>query len=219
MSKTFLIIDGYNVLHTCGLLPRNTGGGVLEKARTRFLALLNKHLAQDQRLRTTIVFDSQFSGMTAQSTEFDMLIEFAVDHPSADERIIQLIRQHSAPKQLVVVSSDHEIQRAAKVRRSITIDSDAWLDGLLTESERASHSETTSDRSGRGDPSLRAKKIEYWLEAMELSDLDMNDLSKPANPGRHEPVAKTTLPDKDEFFPPDIMDELDELLGNDQDAP
>ena len=219
MSKTFLIVDGYNVLHTCGLLPRNIGGGVLEKARARFLALLNRHLTQEQRLRTTIVFDSQFSSLSAQSTEFDMLIEFAVDHPSADERIIQLIRQHSAPKQLVVVSSDHEIQRAAKVRRSTTIDSDVWLDGLMTESDQANHPETKSDRTDRGDPSLRAKKVGYWLEAMELSDLDMNELSKPANSGRHEPVAKKTSPDKDELFPPEVMDELNKLLENDQEAP
>ncbi len=219
MSKSFLIIDGYNVLHTCGLLPRNVGGGVLEKARTRLLVLLNRHLSQEQRLRTTIVFDSQLSGLPVQSTEFDILIEFAVDHPSADERIIQLLHQHSAPKQLVIVSSDHEIQRAANARRSTAIDSDVWLDNLLTASDRKNRPEMKADESDKVDKSLLAKKVEYWLTAMGLTGLNMDEVSKPADTGRHPPAKKTMTPESNDLFPPEFMDELDELMENDQDAP
>jgi hypothetical protein len=51
---------------------------------------------------------------------------YATKADSADECIQELIKSSSAPKNLTVVSSDHEIQRAARRRKAKSITSDAF---------------------------------------------------------------------------------------------
>jgi len=59
-----------------------------------------------------------------------MTIIYAVEHEDADSMIEEIIRKHSNPKQLLVVSSDHRLHKAALRRKSNPIDSDVWYDNL-----------------------------------------------------------------------------------------
>ena len=58
-------------------------------------------------------------------------VRFAAQYEEADELIEELIRADSAPRRLVVVSSDHRIQRAARRRRAKAVDSDVWYAELV----------------------------------------------------------------------------------------
>ncbi len=55
-----------------------------------------------------------------------LTVRFAAKSGSADELIEELIRADSAPRRLMVVSSDHRLQRAARRRKATAIDSDVW---------------------------------------------------------------------------------------------
>ena len=127
-----IVIDGYNLIFQCGLQGKRRDSIALEKARQRAIQTISKWLG-DERQRAAIVFDasrlpikedhnvSQIDGLT---------IIYAVDYDDADSMIEEIIRTHSSPKQLLVVSSDHRLHKAAMRRSAKPIDSDIWYDGL-----------------------------------------------------------------------------------------
>jgi len=165
------LIDGYNLLHAMGLLGRDYGPGGLEKARRAMLGLLAASLAEDEARRTTVVFDAAAApaGAPREFSYKNVAVRFAANHEEADTLIEELILADSAPRQLVVVSSDHRLQRAARRRRATALDSEVFLDNLLR--SRRPHPAPAPD------PDLTAKQhgrsseadTEFWLR--EFQDL------------------------------------------------
>ncbi len=162
MPKQYFLIDGYNLLHGSGMLPRNIDGAVLERARFRMLRYLEARLNPAERSRTAIIFDvgtgptklsdhGQFAGMT---------VRFSVGYPDADTLIEELIRNHSAPRQLTVVSSDHRLHKAARTRRAKPVDSDVFFDRLSRRSVRP-----RSRPSPESDGKAIEQEISEWYAA------------------------------------------------------
>ncbi len=126
------VIDGYNLIFQCGLEGKRRDSLALEKARQRAVQTISKWLGQ-QRLHTAIVFDASRLPIKEDhkvSEQDGLTIIYAVDFEDADSMIEEIIRTHSNPKQLVVVSSDHRLHKAALRRKSTPIDSDVWYDQL-----------------------------------------------------------------------------------------
>ena len=115
-----LLIDGYNLLHASGILPRGIGPGTLERARGALLNFLVESLQPDELARTVVVFDARAApvGRPRTVTHRGLKVHFAPNPGDADALIEQLILQDSSPRRLTVVSSDHRLQRAAKRRRA-----------------------------------------------------------------------------------------------------
>ncbi len=132
MAQQFFIIDGYNFLHAAGMIPRSVGSETLRRARRHLLRFLENRLTLQERFNTTIVFDVHRSKDLVPPRESfaEMSIINAVYYPDADTCIEELIDTHSAAKQLVVVSSDHRLQRAARKRKATEIDSSDFFDYL-----------------------------------------------------------------------------------------
>jgi predicted RNA-binding protein with PIN domain len=65
-------------------------------------------LSDDQRQRTTIVFDARIAppGLPRFTHKHGLRIRFAPRGCEADDLLEELIRDHSAPRSLVVVSSE-----------------------------------------------------------------------------------------------------------------
>lgn len=127
-----VVIDGYNLIFQCGLEGRRGDSLALEKARQRAIQTISKWLG-DQRQQAAIVFDAARLPIKEDhnvSQRDGMTIIYAVEHEDADSMIEEIIRKHSSPKQLLVVSSDHRLHKAALRRKSKPIDSDAWYDNL-----------------------------------------------------------------------------------------
>lgn len=128
-----VLVDGYNLIFECGLEgPRRTARS-LQHARQRLVRELRQRLTPEQRQELTLVFDAERlpQGETQlRSRCQEMEIWFAVGYPDADSLIEELIGEHSFPKQLTVVSSDHRVQRAATRRRARAVDSSVWYDSL-----------------------------------------------------------------------------------------
>src|SRR5690606_3322167 len=93
MGVSFLIIDGYNLLHAVGLGRARYGPGQLEKQRQRLLAFLAEHVSAIQRLRTTVVFDARDAppGLARHAVHAEMEIVFARPGEEADPLIEELI--------------------------------------------------------------------------------------------------------------------------------
>ena len=125
-------------------------------------------------------------------------MRFASGYENADELIEELIRAESAPRRLIVVSSDHRLHRAAKRRKAQAIDSDQWFQQTLD--ARRERSRATRGQAAKPAAPLAASEVEYWLA--KFSD---------ASPGeRDSKPAAEPLPASDEIFPPEYLDSIRE---------
>jgi len=158
-----LLIDGYNLLHEAGILGGGSGPGSLERSRLALLNFLAESLPPQEISQTTVVFDSHDApwGLPSKVDHRGLSVEFAARYPDADCLIEELIRLHSAPRRLTVVSSDHRIQRAARRRKAKAMDSDVWYKDLVQ--MRLARRQSASTLPERPPAPLLAEDVEYWV--------------------------------------------------------
>lgn len=128
-----LLIDGYNVLAPVAAPGRDPDGKWLQRERMQLIRRLVDNLTDLQRENTCVVFDA---AKPPEGRPDSFLVEgvsvcFAVEHAEADDLLEEMIASHTAPRNLMVVSSDHRVQAAAKRRGCGYCDSQIWLDDLL----------------------------------------------------------------------------------------
>jgi predicted RNA-binding protein with PIN domain len=125
-----LIVDTFNVLHQTGVLPPDLAGvdvaGLIDLiSRSRF-----------RRSRVRLVCDS-VSRLPDEVSEVGIIaIEFSGRGRTADDVIADRINRSTAPKRLTIVSSDREVQKAARRRRCIVLSSPEFLRQLAADVER-----------------------------------------------------------------------------------
>lgn len=186
MARPFYLIDGYNLMHAAGMARNKYGPGDLERCRTRFLNYLAVQLNSTERERTTVVFDAIDAPRdVARHFELDAIqIVFADPEGDADTLIEEFIASHSAPRQLVVVSSDHRLQRAAKRRRASSVDSERFFDRLERRTEQsearpAASPEAIAKRTGQISEAEAREWYEIFRDAVdELSPGEDENRSK-----------------------------------------
>jgi predicted RNA-binding protein with PIN domain len=127
-----LLIDGYNLLHAAGIFPAS-GPPTLERARIALLDFLVERLPAKELARATIVFDAVQAppGLPRELTHRGLAVRFSRRGRSADELLEELIAAEPDPRNLLVVSSDHRVQRAARQRGAQYSDSEVWKAELL----------------------------------------------------------------------------------------
>jgi uncharacterized protein len=127
-----LLIDGYNLLHAAGIFPAS-GPPTLERARVALLDFLIERLPAKDVSRTTIVFDAAQAppGLPHEVDHCGLAVRFARRGGSADDLLEELIAAEPDARNLLVVSSDHRVQRAARQRGAQFTDSEAWKAELL----------------------------------------------------------------------------------------
>lgn len=116
-------------MHAAGLARANYGPGDLARKRTELLYEVTRRLSIEERKRCTVVFDA-IDAPRHRTNRFrreEMLVLFAEPGHEADELIELLIAQHSSPRQLKIISSDHRLQTAVRRRRGAAIDSEQFL--------------------------------------------------------------------------------------------
>ncbi|MBL8856353.1 MAG: NYN domain-containing protein [Planctomycetaceae bacterium] len=150
------IIDGYNLLRTCGFVGARVGPGTLERARGMLLGFLAQVFAPEERGEVTVVFDSavRLPDLPDYTMQNGIHVHFATAHRDADELIVDMLQRHSAPKSLMIVSSDHQIQKAAARRRARFCDSDRWYEDTI--------------ETNRSNPRVVATAAEIALEIQLL---------------------------------------------------
>jgi predicted RNA-binding protein with PIN domain len=167
MSVPFLIIDGYNVMHAAGLARATYGPGDLARKRFELLVKLARRLTIEERKRCTVVFDAIDAPkyLSGRFRHEEMLVLFAEPGHEADELIEILICEHSAPRRLTVVSSDHRLQNAIRKRRGTAVDSDVFL--IKVESPHRQIGSSQPLGTTTTDPN---KDLDFWLREFEGID-------------------------------------------------
>ena len=182
------IIDGYNLIFSCGLEGKTHTPQSLEEARARLVATVATKLYKQERSGTTIVFDAKRLPIKETSADFrahDIRVLYAVDHEDADTLIEELIAKHSTPKKLTVVSSDHRLQTAATRRKATAIDSDVWWEALsrksaapVVETDALDHSQL--DSGSVEQEAIEALKSVDWLN--EFGEFETGQFENPELP-------------------------------------
>ena len=161
-APKWILIDGYNLLNASGVF--GSGGRTsLESSREALLDWLGKVLSDAERRRTTIVFDARHAppGLPRTGVKHDLQIRFAPRGCEADDVIEELIAEHCAPRDLLVVSSDHRIHRAARRRRATPIDSEPWVAKV----RRRARSEAGQSHPAADDArELSGDELQDWLD-------------------------------------------------------
>ena len=136
MARLFLIIDGYNLMHAAGLGRRSYGPGDLERCRNRLLKQLENSLDESAAADSIVVFDGMSISATgaADNTSSMIKVRFSSIDSDADTEIETLLRTHSSPRQILVVSSDHRLHKAARSRRTQCMDSEEFWQLLQSDS-------------------------------------------------------------------------------------
>ena len=163
----FYLIDGYNLLHAMGGMPRRAGPDGLERARHRLLGFL-KGSHKDEAGRVTVVFDARRAprGATSEADYQGVRVLFAVRHAEADDLIELLIGEAPAPRNLTVVSDDHRIRQAARRRRCVVSGCGDYLTGLARRRRRKGN----GPGEGASKPAgVSGEEARHWLE--EFADL------------------------------------------------
>jgi predicted RNA-binding protein with PIN domain len=173
-----LLIDGYNLLHVTAIV----GHGGLRGSRERLLRFLASAIDPRERPQTTIVFDAAEAPANLPRTIVveEMTIHFSSEYDNADELIEELIEAHSVPKSLLVVSSDHRIQRAARRRKAPFVDSDVWFAEAL---RRRAAMKAPAPIVAKPAGPLNGDEIAFWLAEFG----DMGEIETPPMPRRPPP--------------------------------
>jgi hypothetical protein len=155
-----LIIDTCNVLHRTGILPPelagiDEGGLINLFSRSRY-ANRGAILACDGKPRDRAI-SRDTPGITMQ---------FPGPGATADDLIIALIERSSAPKRLLVVTSDREVASAARKRRCRILDSDSFLAHLAHDAGKSGRGRTVQTGSAED----KALGVEDWIDQFELDE-------------------------------------------------
>jgi predicted RNA-binding protein with PIN domain len=156
------VIDGYNLMFAIGILAGKVKPLGLERARLQLQEFLVSAPGDDAG-RTTLVFDAASlpARVAREQTYKGLKILLAVGkQQAADERIEALIAQHPSPRHLIVVSSDHRLQTAARRKGAQAMNCTEFQDFL----DRRRHPRPAAPNEPEKKEHLSEKEIHAWLQ-------------------------------------------------------
>lgn len=178
------IIDAYNVIFACKLLRDSTIQAELNRARFELINQAASWIKLDNKSSVVMVFDAKNppKGFPDVFHQGQVTVMFAKGYAEADDLIEELIRKHSTPKQLTVVSGDRRIERAAKRRKANSLDSETWYDQITADASKANRQPTDSNLQDK-DPGKTEEgpTTEQWLDYFELDQSELADVSDNPN--------------------------------------
>lgn len=151
------LIDGNNLIHAVGAIGPEVG----RQGLCRMLEQLTH-----RKERVCVVFDGAPppEQMARQLRQGSVEAVFAAPR-TADEVVLELIANSSAPRRLTVVSTDREIRRAARRRRCQGQKSDQFARFLLQIQKDRPRDQQEPREKRRG---LTAEQTEAWLKEFRL---------------------------------------------------
>jgi predicted RNA-binding protein with PIN domain len=149
-----LLIDGYNLLHASGVFPSADAPPTLERSRQALLDFLVANLPAKEVRRAIVVFDAVGAppNLPREMTHQGLAVRFARRGGSADELLEELIAAAADPRNLLVVSSDHRVQRAARQRGAQYIDSEVWHRDLVATRAKSAQAQGEKPSLPIGNP-------------------------------------------------------------------
>jgi predicted RNA-binding protein with PIN domain len=178
------------LLHGTDIFAAEGPGTELHRTRMALLDFLSASIDKKERRQTTIVFDAAGAppGLLRTISHQGMTIHFAARHADADEMIEELLEQHRTPRSLVVVSSDHRVQRAARSRGATFIDSAEWY----AERKAAMRESQREVAATKPEGDLTPDELSYWLGRFGESPT-VDEPTGPFPPGYGDDVDERNL--------------------------
>jgi hypothetical protein len=154
------LIDGNNLLHALAAAGYDLGRGSLT-------GLLSRALAGGKKVH--VVFDGpRPSGPLERQISADGVSVAFSGKSSADDVLIAMIAADNGPRELVVVSTDHEIRRAARRRRCRNVTSEDFATFLIRTvngvEKPSSSSEPDEKENGLNDEQARQWLREFGID-------------------------------------------------------
>jgi predicted RNA-binding protein with PIN domain len=161
MAITY-VIDGYNLMHAMGLLLGNVKPLGLARARLQLQEFLAGAFG-DEAAQVTVVFDAARAPPNVPRTQIykGLTLLLAVGQQEADDLIETLIAHDSTPKRLMIVSSDHRLQTAARRRGAQAMGSTEFLDFL---DDRRQQKPAPPEAEPEKKENLSKNEINIWLQ-------------------------------------------------------
>ncbi len=200
-----VLIDGYTLLHAAGLAKAKYAPGELERRRARLLAKLRDLLDPAQLSRTTVVFDARINPPPDRPDppSGPITVIFAPRDREADDVVEELLAKHSVPQQVLVVSSDHRLHKAARRRGATAVDSEEFVDELEVDQHvRATNPPPVTPN--RQLPPPRQDSLEADLEARAAGGFVDKPDPRPSNPAAGESSSRPG--DADPLNDPDFWE-------------
>ncbi|MDP7004803.1 MAG: NYN domain-containing protein [Phycisphaerales bacterium] len=211
-----LIVDTWNVLHQTGVLPPDSAGigtaglcRMIENSRWR-------------GERVTLVCDGTFSDDEEQTGSRYQVV-FTGPHKTADEEIMELVAKSSAPRSILVITSDREIIKSTRKRGAQQIGSSSFLQALVEDSH------LPKTKITRRPSGLSPKLAQEWKEHFGINDEVLEELHDTPMPQLHQeqvsekkqipkPTHNTksqkerTVKPEEPSLPADVLEEARKLL-------
>ncbi len=154
------IIDGYNVIYADPALRREM---LAESRRGReaLISLLEEWIGR-RAVQVTVVFDGAGALRSDERAGSGRLrVVYSRRGERADDVIVDMVRRHENPRELIVVSSDEtDIGRAVRDCGARTLGAGAFLSRL----SRGARVETGEEDGGEKPSHI---DVEYWLRQFE----------------------------------------------------
>ena len=195
MARLYLLIDGYNLLFSAGCRSNRVGPGNLQHSRLRLIRALHAWLDPEIAANTCVVFDGAGNspGLSDEAALIPARFEirFSPTGTDADTEIELLLARHSSPRQVLIVSSDHRLHRAAARRGACCMDSEHFLDLLESHStaglKAAAAKRPSAKPQRQPNPSDKPPILPDLLEQLadvheEFLQIDPQSLNPPRRP-------------------------------------
>ncbi len=205
-----LIIDAYNLLNVQGVLPMHLAGldlvelvsliGHSRHASDRVLVVCDghlSHLAERLSRQTADPVQVQFGGVE---------LLFSGVGSEADDVIEALLAHHAGSNDVLMVSSDKRLVRAARRTGAQPMSSDAFLRRLTLD-----HDAATRPRSlpGSRQTPLNRDSLAYWMREFDLGE-PVESAATPETPLENEQKRSEAEDDSEVTETPQerVVDEL-----------
>ncbi|MEZ6132774.1 MAG: NYN domain-containing protein [Planctomycetaceae bacterium] len=182
----YLIIDGYNLMHAAGIARRSYAAGDLQRCRSRLQSELAMRLAPEVLSAAVIVYDAfdSTSNDERNQQQHGVNLLFAAQGEDADSLIERLLQQHSVPRRVIVVSSDHRLHDAASRRRARCVDSEDFWFGLEGDGEFAHTTTSTSSSAVKAPTAMPGEEVQaelqQWAEQLAADNHEADKIESSA---------------------------------------
>ncbi len=209
-----LLIDTWNVVHQTGVLPADSAG-----IGTAGLCKMIENSRWSGE-RVTLVCDGTPSDEAVNGSKYQTI--FTGPFKSADAEIMERVANSSAPRSILVITSDREIISSIRKRGAQQLSSSAFLHALVEDSH------VPKSKPIRRPSGLSPQLAQEWKEQFGIDDEEMQDLqntelpnfgfeeqsktesSQPSN--KSKPKKRRSVKLDNQTLPNDILEEARRLL-------
>lgn len=158
----YIIIDGYNVLHTAKLLQRSLS----ERQLTQKIVVYQKKRGH----HIILVFDAGDSMYESEKYESGITVIYSGQYQTADAAIIRYIKERLQNKETLLVSSDNMLCQTAHAYHVPSIDSELFYKIMVSR---------INERNETSRVHRNQKTIKYSSEKNDFFDVLMAESTPP----------------------------------------